>query len=109
MEQFNCTQCGLCCSKIGLAIRGITILVEQGSRDPVHLEVLEFPHPTHPDTGRCSQLTDDNLCAVYEDRPRICNLKNFHARYLSHVPIKTFHQQQEGFCKQLQDDHQRNP
>jgi Fe-S-cluster containining protein len=44
----NCTKCGACCVAPDIAALGKPLGV------------------------RCPHLTDDNLCAVYENRPQIC-------------------------------------
>lgn len=54
---FPCRKCGLCCK---------------------HLELI--PQLKHLDSGkgRCINLNDDNLCAIYENRPDICNVEEMY-------------------------------
>jgi Fe-S-cluster containining protein len=107
-EKFNCNQCGLCCAKIGKALDGLEDLVARGNKNPIYLEAMTFPYETDV-TGRCSQLMENNLCAVYDNRPLICNIRGFHEKFFAEIATQEeFYKKQEDFCKQLQDDDQRN-
>ena len=53
---FNCSQCGACCMKAG------------------ELGIM----PSRKD-GACIHLGKDNLCKIYEERPKICNLEKMFA------------------------------
>lgn len=62
---FFCDGCGICCKHIG-----------------------HIPQLRHFDNGygRCVHLGEDNLCAIYDKRPEICNValmyeKHYKAQY----------------------------
>lgn len=59
---FECDKCGLCCRRVG-----------------------RFPFMKEYDRGDgvCKHLTDDNLCAIYEDRPEVCNTGLLYERVYS--------------------------
>ena len=80
MKDFPCTQCGLCCKKIGY-------LLDNKSKLSEHAQFLisKFPYKTLND-GSCEMLTSDNKCSVYDDRPLICNVKLMSK--LFHIPYE---------------------
>lgn len=106
--KFNCTMCGLCCAHVGDGVKLMRRLVLEGSNDPMHFAGAVFPYE-FDETGRCSKLTEDNQCAVYENRPLICNIQQFHQRFFRHVPRQLFYDEQERYCHELQLNDQRNP
>lgn len=63
MTAFPCNGCGACCRRVASAVDNAIALGL----------ITEFPYPIMPD-GSCSQLTQDNRCAVYETRPDICRV-----------------------------------
>lgn len=69
---FPCTKCGCCCRKVDLVVKAI------GSVDPDN--ELYFPYKWD-NTGRCENLTKENLCAVYDNRPLLCNIDRFMDRF----------------------------
>ena len=50
---FVCDQCGICCK---------------------HIDQIPQLKQFDQGNGRCINLTNNNLCAIYEDRPEICNI-----------------------------------
>ena len=52
--EWNCIKCGACCNFV----------------------LLIQPDLNRGD-GTCKNLTEDNLCAIYEDRPALCRVDNF--------------------------------
>lgn len=65
---FPCDQCGLCCK---------------------HLEKIPQLKEFDSGNGRCIYLMDNNLCAIYENRPDICNISKMY---------------ESIFCKQMSED-----
>lgn len=57
---FICDMCGLCCK---------------------HLEEIPQLKEFDSGNGRCIYLRDDNRCAIYENRPDICNVKKMYELY----------------------------
>lgn len=55
--RWTCTKCGACCRVAGRVVKEL----DRGD-------------------GACKNLTKDNLCGIYEDRPAICRTQNFPAK-----------------------------
>ena len=69
MENFPCTSCGLCCKIVGHVLADIDKVT-----DPKIKQLFnDFPYETTD--GVCSMLQPDNTCAVYDNRPDMCNIK----------------------------------
>jgi Fe-S-cluster containining protein len=68
VKTFPCTSCGLCCKLVGF------ILDKQSEiSDPIIAKVIaDFPYKTI--NGVCEMLQPNNLCAVYDNRPDMCNI-----------------------------------
>ena len=64
-QGFECSKCGSCCKRVGLVI-------EEFNRGD----------------GVCKELTQDNLCAIYKDRPLICNIGILYEKCFSHVATR---------------------
>lgn len=60
---FACTQCGACCRVAGA--------------------VPDLAHLATKDGRVCMHLTDENLCAIYETRPRICRVRDMQPTVLT--------------------------
>lgn len=54
---FPCKKCGLCCK---------------------HLELIPQLADYDLGNGRCVHLLDNNLCAIYENRPEICSVSKMY-------------------------------
>ena len=60
---FPCTSCGLCCKNLGLSSEASKL--NRGD-------------------GTCLHFDDNtNLCLIYEDRPLVCRVEDYYAKYLS--------------------------
>ena len=72
LDNFPCTQCGLCCTNVNL---GKWLDPEYTETLPPALQFVtsKFPYQL-TDDGSCEMLKD-GLCSVYDDRPLLCNLK----------------------------------
>lgn len=64
---FNCTGCGLCCTKIG------TIKQTVYPWPWMQKVVADFPYKAK-ENGHC-EMFHNNECMVYEDRPLMCNIE----------------------------------
>jgi len=71
--KFPCSGCGCCCRRVDQVIANINVL------DDYNKELLRFPY--NHNNGVCENLMEDNKCAVYEDRPLICNFDKFVREY----------------------------
>jgi len=65
LDNFPCTQCGLCCKHVNSRPPNLDPLTE--------FLLSKFPYKEKED-GSCEMLSEDNLCLVYDDRPLICNI-----------------------------------
>ena len=73
--EFNCSGCGLCCRKVGSAVKEARaeITLKKGKVDPRTKAVARFPFKTNTD-GACSKLDEKGQCSVYETRPDVCRV-----------------------------------
>lgn len=93
MSVFPCTKCGVCCSHLD---RIAAIFLSDDPADPFY-----FPYDWDV-TGRCENLTADNMCRVYENRPLACNLEKLR----EHLGIeeKEFYKLNATSCNRLQQE-----
>jgi Fe-S-cluster containining protein len=85
MSDFPCTGCGICCQRAGRAVVIARELISRGETNVYVQEVAAFPHD-FDNTGRCSMLTQDNKCSVYDNRPLICDIKRVWEKF--HKPTE---------------------
>lgn len=69
MNTFPCTGCGCCCKRISYFVDKIDLLPKK------YRKKLKFPYKHN--NGVCEKLMEDNKCAIYENRPLICNIDKF--------------------------------
>ena len=72
---FPCIKCGLCCKKVGILDKSL----DRGD-------------------GACKHLSEDNLCTIYNDRPRICRIDEMKPNSIS---TKKWHEINLEVCKKL--------
>lgn len=70
---FPCTACGACCRRAKQIISKL-----DGIDDPE--SIFFFPY-TYDESGKCENLTDDNKCRIYENRPAVCNTEKMREYY----------------------------
>lgn len=80
MRAFHCTKCGICCMLVGRL--GIPAL------DPEHKVRARAD-------GACVHLLPNLECAIYETRPRICNVKASAPKWL---PLRVTYWLTERIC-----------
>lgn len=52
--------------------------------------------------GVCKYLTEDNLCAIYEGRPDICNTDKMYEKYFSRTMSRDYYDAiNSGACEAL--------
>ena len=82
--RFFCDRCGLCCK---------------------HIDQIPELKKFDSGNGRCENLTDENLCAIYEKRPIICNVsKMFELVYSSWMTEEDYWKLNFEGCKKLKGD-----
>jgi len=72
LDNFPCTQCGLCCTKVNLG-KWLDPEFTKDSSPIMKFIISKFPYQL-TDDGACEMLKD-GLCSVYDDRPLLCNIK----------------------------------
>ncbi len=95
---FNCKQCGLCCSRIGIGIENAKQAVKDGHEDKIITDLANFPYK-YNDTGRCENLGEDNLCKIYETRPDICRMNKTYENYFrDQMTQSEYYEWNESMC-----------
>lgn len=61
VKEFPCTKCGACCRMVGHISK--------------HINKDLFPAEWILPDGSCKNLTKENTCGVYKDRPNVCNIR----------------------------------
>lgn len=80
---FTCDKCGLCCKQVG-----------------------RFPFMKEYDRGdgTCKYLTEENTCAIYADRPQICNTDLMYERVYSRFMTRDeFDNMNTSVCRTLKN------
>lgn len=63
----------LCCYQAADALKSIVDLKLSGQ--PVDPKIFDFPYTVDQQTGKCENVLDDGGCAVYLNRPILCNIE----------------------------------
>lgn len=80
---FECSKCGLCCQHIDMIP-----------------ELLDYDSGN----GKCKYLTADNLCAIYENRPDICNVdKMYDIHFSKEMTREAFYEKNLEGCRELKE------
>ena len=100
MDNFPCTQCGLCCKHVNNKAPNLDVLLANKQYlDPVRKSLFDlFPYKPKED-GSCEMLSEDNLCLVYDDRPLICNISLM--AKAKGQDLNDYYQQSALSCNQL--------
>ena len=80
--RFACDKCGICCKLIG----GIPQLAAFDRGD-----------------GVCIHLRADNLCAIYESRPDICNVEKMYTLFRDRMTEEEYLQLMTESCRLLKE------
>ena len=98
--KFPCTQCGSCCRNAGKSVLLAKLLVENGSPEPVVLELANFPF-TPDEFGACPMLKD-NKCSIYKNRPDVCNVQTLWRKYLKgKITQEKYYELNKQACKEF--------
>lgn len=82
---FHCDQCGICCR---------------------HIDQIPQLKQFDSGNGRCIHLTNNNLCAIYEIRPDICNIdKMYELEYCKQMTENEYLKLNLEGCKELKRIH----
>jgi Fe-S-cluster containining protein len=91
--KFPCTGCGQCCRQLDQILAGLS----QVQNEALQFLLEKFPYVPNPD-GSCPMLRDGG-CAIYNDRPMLCNLETIQ-RVLD-VPDQVWFQLNAASCNHL--------
>lgn len=79
--KFSCDCCGLCCRNVGKSF--LQVELDRGD-------------------GVCKNLSENNLCKIYSERPLFCNVDAYWEKYLSEVMSREqFHKINYKVCAEL--------
>jgi len=92
MSSFPCTGCGSCCRRIKHAVSHYNV---KSKKDPMY-----FPY-SWDENGVCENLTEDNKCKVYDNRPLICNIEKY-GNYMK-VNVDEYYQANIRACNYMMD------
>jgi Fe-S-cluster containining protein len=91
--KFPCTGCGQCCRQLGEILEAAAT---SGDESFVLLARV-FPYTPRPD-GSCPMLIN-NQCAVYAERPILCNLERL--QRIMEIPDEVWFQLNAASCNKL--------
>ena len=77
---YPCERCGACCKRVDL-IDEMKIF-DRGD-------------------GVCKNLTADNLCKIYSERPPLCNGEYFYKSFYRDMTVAEFHQMMSELCEEV--------
>lgn len=77
---YFCERCGGCC---------------------LHVDLIEEMKTFDRGDGVCKNLTTDNLCKIYSQRPKFCNGKYFYENFFSYMTVRDFHKMMTTLCKEI--------
>jgi len=104
MNEFPCTGCGLCCTKVKIAVENARKMIKDGHTDSYVKEVADFPYRTI-DNGSCEHLLADHSCAVYESRPDICSVaKTFEKHHAATIPRNAYYASTAELCNEMMSE-----
>lgn len=92
-HDFPCTGCGACC-------RSVDGVKENKHLHPKAIQELIEAFPYDHKDGVCEMLVD-NKCAVYEDRPVLCNIEKV-SEYYPDLTKEEYFKINADFCNLLQ-------
>lgn len=79
---YPCERCGNCCRHVDL--------------------IAGMEHFNRGD-GVCKHLREDNLCAIYAERPPLCNGEYVYKTFFATVPVEEFHEMISKLCIKLKE------
>lgn len=89
IDIYPCSKCGACCRRINIAVQYYKSHIEKD---------FQFPYGWNSQ-GVCENLTGDNKCAVYEERPDICNIDKMVDSL--NISKQDFYQQNMEVCNRM--------
>ena len=77
---YNCAQCGNCCR---------------------HVDLIEEMCQFDRGDGVCKYLLSNNKCAIYENRPNLCNGEYVYYRYYKNISVDEYHEIIKSYCNAI--------
>ena len=101
-DRFPCTGCGSCCRRIGLYY---PLYKKSGLDIDDKNSKWYFPY-TWDKNNKCENLTPDNKCSVYNNRPLVCDIKNYFIHGMSkyYNTLEEFYKIQIEHCNTIMDE-----
>jgi Fe-S-cluster containining protein len=94
---FNCSGCGLCCTKIGA-------IIQNKESSPVKEIIDQFPY-NYLEDGACEKYDKvSKKCTVYETRPLMCRVDEMHKHWPEVMSVEEYYRRTEAVCKILQSN-----
>ena len=93
MTNFKCAACGCCCYFVDVLLNSIKQINGFWGTEII------FPYSHN--NGKCEKLTENNRCAVYANRPIVCNVHDI-CEILAKktdLNIEIFFEQQKRGCE----------
>jgi Fe-S-cluster containining protein len=72
----------MCCKQVGKVLANRSAALPLLQDTPLGQYLVDFPYQAAED-GSCEML-ENNVCLVYDNRPTLCNIKNF----VEHLPTE---------------------
>ena len=77
---YPCERCGSCC---------------------LHVDLIEEMKIFDRGDGACENLTGNNLCKIYDRRPKFCDGKFFYEKFFSDMSVAEFHKMTKNLCTEI--------
>ena len=77
---YPCQQCGCCCKNVNL---------------------FDEMRALDRGDGICKNLTNNNLCKIYSQRPNLCNGQYVYENFFSNISVEEYHRMIANLCKKI--------
>ena len=79
---YDCKRCGACCR---------------------HVDLIDEMKSFNRGDGVCKNLTEDNLCKIYSERPLLCNGEYVYEKFFSNMAVEDFHKVISKLCDKFRE------
>lgn len=67
----------------------------------LHVDLIEEMKIFDRGDGVCENLTDNNLCKIYSNRPKFCDGKFFYENFFADMSVNEFHKMMKNLCVEI--------
>ena len=67
----------------------------------MHVDLIEEMKIFDRGDGVCENLTDNNLCKIYSNRPKFCDGKFFYENFFADMSVTEFHKMMKNLCVEI--------